>query len=167
MTRPSLRRRHELAATGGRGRRGGGGRGQCLRDPTDRLEELTGLDRRRQDVAHPHPQRLLQQLGGELGGDEDRPHLPVLDQQPLDHLQGLLVLIGGPEHHHDRAARESGAAVLDRRERRRALAELHREPAAGRLVRVDDRDRDVGASAGGVAGAREGTGHSSVSPSGP
>ena len=127
------RRRHRL----GRARRRG-------RSPTRRTDSTSagGVDRGGEHVLDAGPQRLPEEVGGELGGDEDR-------ARPR----------GGSATRRSASARPSGRAHdgpsttttgvageplperVERGDGDGELAELHGQPAADRLVGVDDDDR--------------------------
>jgi hypothetical protein len=106
--------------------------------------QLVGLDGCGEHVADTRPQRLLQQFGGHLFGEQDRAHLAMGPYQLFHRCQLGTIGTRRAEDGHDRAAEEAAAELGDAAERGGGFSELHRQTVANRLVEVDHCDGNTG-----------------------
>ena len=137
--------RLELEA-GRRPRRRGhrSGRAEVVGHPPDGAGELAGVDRHGEDVLDAGSQGLLEQDGGELGGDQDGPQLAMSLEHLLRGGQATAGGAGRPENDHHGGAVQHPGQRLDAGHRPSTLAELGREALTGGLVGVDHCDVDAG-----------------------
>lgn len=83
-----------------------------MADPTHRLIELTGFGRRGEDVSDAAADRPLEQIGGQLIGDQDGPHVRPAGEQVLGTAEARLGCGRGSQHEHHG---DTGEALIDPR----------------------------------------------------
>jgi hypothetical protein len=105
-----------------------------LLDPADRFTELRGVHRRGEHVAHAAADRPLEQLGGQLLGDEDGADVRAVADELLHAHEPGGRGAGGAEHDHGRVGSDLVRELLDGRVAGHLLAELHGEPVPRGLV---------------------------------
>lgn len=124
-----------------------------MADPTHRLIELTGFGRRGEDVSDAAADRPLEQIGGQLIGDQDGPHVRPAGEQVLGTAEARLGCGRGSQHEHHG---DTGEALIDPPqvvERGGPLAELHGDAAPDGRIRLDHDNGCVGL----VRGIRHGS----------
>ena len=109
-----------------------------LLDAADRLTELRGVDRRGEHVAHAAADRPLEDVGGQLLGDEDGADVGPLAEHLLGAHQPRCAGARRAEHDHDRIGTDVLRERFDGGVAGDLLAELHGEPVAGGLVDLYD-----------------------------
>ncbi len=139
-------------------RRRRGRHDQARRGALHGFGQLTRLDGGLEHVLDTGSQRLAHQVGGQAVGDHDRPDLTSCAEQLLGRRELRARCERRTQHHDHGLAGEPRRQLVDRRERCRSLSELHGQARSRRLVRVDDRDRDLG-NAATTDGARARAGH--------
>src|SRR5205085_5343523 len=102
------------------GRRRGLQRG---RDTLDRFVDLVTGQRIGEHVLDAGAQRLLEQRGRQLVGDEDRTELRVLLEEAVRREERTVLRARGPEYGDDRRAPEAGRQLVERLEGADPLAD--------------------------------------------
>jgi hypothetical protein len=137
----------EVAAVGVEARPTDGGRtaagDQGLTDAADGLVELAGVHRRPQHVADPGAHGPLEQVGGEVLGDQDGADVGPTPQQGLGPTEVRAAGAARAQDQHEGGGTVALLDALHGLQRDRMLTELHHQTATNSRVCLDDQHRHI------------------------